>query len=116
MADNLKQTHIQADIVELLKLAIERGASDLLLTAGLPPMLRINGEWRPTEDDTLRPNLTRRPVYSMMDEKKQRNFEERLDLEFRFSLAGRGRFRGKAFMQRGPVGGVRRRGREEVGS
>jgi|SRR5690625_69256 len=116
MADNLKQTHIQADIVELLKLAIERGASDLLLTAGLPPMLRINGEWRPTEYDTLRPNLTRRLVYSMMDEKKQRNFEERLDLDFSFSLSGHGRFRVNAFMQRGSVGGVLRLISEEIAS
>ena len=116
MADNMKQTQIQADIVELLKLAIERNASDLLLTAGLPPMLRVHGEWRATEYDTLRPNLTRRLMYSMMDEKKQRQFEERLDLDFSFSLSGHGRFRVNAFMQRGAVGGVLRLISEEVGS
>ncbi len=116
MADNMKQTQIQADIVELLKLAIERGASDLLLTAGLPPMLRIHGDWRPTEYDTLRPNLTRRLMYSMMDEKKQRNFEESLDLDFSFSLSGHGRFRVNAFMQRGAVGGVLRLISEEIAS
>lgn len=116
MADNIKQTQIQADIVELLKLAIERGASDLLLTAGLPPMLRIHGEWRPTEYDTLQPNLTRRLMYSMMDEKKQRNFEERMDLDFSFSLQGHGRFRVNAFFQRGAVGGVLRLISEEIAS
>lgn len=114
MADQMKQTQIQADIVELLKLAIERGASDLLLTAGLPPMLRIHGEWRATEYDTLRPNLTRRLMYSMMDEKKQRNFEESLDLDFSFALSGHGRFRVNAFMQRGSVGGVLRLISEEI--
>ncbi len=116
MADNMKQTQIQADIVELLKLAIERNASDLLLTAGLPPMLRIHGEWRATEYDTLQPNLTRRLMYSMMDEKKQRVFEEKLDLDFSFSLSGHGRFRVNAFVQRGSVGGVLRLISEEVGS
>ena len=115
MADNMKQTQIQADIVELLKLAIERNASDLLLTAGLPPMLRVHGDWRATEYDTLRPNLTRRLMYSMMDEKKQRQFEEKLDLDFSFSLSGHGRFRVNAFMQRGSVGGVLRLISEEVG-
>ena len=93
MADQIKQTQIQADIVDLLKLAIERGASDLLITVGLPPMVRLDGEWRPTEYDPLTPNLTRRLMYSMMDEKKQRNFEESKDLDFSFSLSGHGRFR-----------------------
>ena len=74
MADNMKQTQIQADIVELLKLAVDRGASDLLLTAGLPPMLRLHGDWQPTTFDTLTPNLTSRLMYSTMDEKKQRRF------------------------------------------
>lgn len=116
MADNLKQTQIQVDIVELLKLAIDRGSSDLLLTVGLPPMLRIDGEWRATEFDTLRPNLTRRLMYSMMDEKKQRKFEEELDLDFSFSLSDHGRFRVNVFMQRGSVGGVLRTISEEVAS
>ncbi len=116
MADNMKQTQIQADIVELLKLAVDRGASDLLLTAGLPPMLRLHGDWQPTTFDTLTPNLTRRLMYSMMDEKKQRRFEENLDLDFSFSLSGQGRFRVNAFVQRGSVGGVMRLISEEAGS
>jgi twitching motility protein PilT len=114
MADNMKHTQLQADIVELLKLAMEQGSSDLLLTAGLPPMLRIDGEWQPTQFDTLQPNLTRRLMYSMMDEKKQRQFEETLDLDFSFSLAGEGRFRVNVFMQKGSVGGVLRLISEEV--
>jgi twitching motility protein PilT len=114
MADNMKQTQLQADIVELLKLALEQGSSDLLLTVGLPPMLRIDGEWQPTQYDTLQPNYTRRLMYSMMDEKKQRQFEEDLDLDFSFSLSGEGRFRVNAFMQKGSVGGVLRLISEEI--
>ena len=43
-------------------------------------MIRVDGEWRQTEYDPLTPNLTRRLMYAMMDEKKQRVFEERRDL------------------------------------
>jgi len=108
MADQIRSTQIQADIVDLLKLAIERRASDLLITVGLPPMLRVDGEWRPTEYETLSPTMTRRLMYALMDEKKQRTFEERKDLDFSFSLSGHGRYRVNVFMQRGSVGGVMR--------
>jgi len=114
MADQIRSTQIQADIVDLLKLAIERKASDLLLTVGLPPMLKVNGEWRPTEHDVLSPTMTRRLMYALMDEKKQRNFEERKDLDFSFSLSGHGRFRVNVFVQRGSVGGVMRTISEDV--
>jgi twitching motility protein PilT len=114
MSDQLKATQLQADIVDLLRLAIERRASDLILTVGLPPMLRIDGEWRPTEYDPLNPNATRKLMYSMMDEKKQRNFEENKDLDFSFSLTGYGRFRVNVFLQRGSVGGVLRTISEKV--
>jgi twitching motility protein PilT len=114
MSDQIRATQTQVDIVDLLKLAVERRASDLVLTVGLPPMIKQDGEWRPTEHDVLTPNLTRRLMYSMMDEKKQRNFEERKDLDFSFSLAGHGRFRVNCFMQRGSVGGVMRTISEEV--
>jgi len=114
MADQIRSTQIQADIVDLLKLAIERRASDLLLTVGLPPMLRLDGEWRPTEYEVLTATMTRRLMYALMDEKKQRNFEERKDLDFSFSLSGHGRFRVNVFMQRGSVGGVMRTIADEV--
>ena len=108
------QTQIQADIVTLLKLTIERGASDLILTTGLPPMLRIDGEWRPSEYDSLSATTTRKLMYSIMDEKKQRVFEETRELDFSFSLTGQGRFRVNAFFQKGAVGGVLRTISEEI--
>ena len=114
MADQIRSTQTQVDIVDLLKLAVERRASDLVLTVGLAPMLKVNGEWRATEHDVLTPNFTRRLMYSMMDEKKQRNFEERKDLDFSFSLSGHGRFRVNCFQQRGSVGGVMRTISEDV--
>jgi len=114
MADQIRQTQLQVDIVDLLRMAMERNASDLLLTVGLPPMLKVDGDWKPTEHDTMTPNMTRRLMYSIMDEKKQRNFEERKDLDFSFSLSGQGRFRVNCFQQRGSVGGVMRTISEDV--
>jgi len=114
MADQIRSTQTQVDIVDLLKLAVERRASDLVLTVGLAPMLKVNGEWRATEHDVLTPNMTRKLMYAMMDEKKQRNFEERKDLDFSFSLSGHGRFRVNCFQQRGSVGGVMRTISEDV--
>jgi len=109
MDDRSTPTHVDhLDIVDLLRLATERRASDLLLTVGLPPMMRVDGEWQPTDVEPLTPTLTRRLMYAMMDEKKQRNFEERRELDFSFSLSGHGRFRVNAFFQRGSVGGVLR--------
>lgn len=109
-----KETKIQADIVTLLQMAMERDASDLILTVGLPPMLRIHGEWIPSEYDPLTASVTRRLMYSMMDEKKQRVFEETRELDFSFSLTGQGRFRINVLFQRGSVAGVMRTISEEI--
>ena len=114
MADQVKATQLEVDIITLLRLAMERRASDLIITVGLPPMLRIDGEWRPSEYDVVTPTVSRRLMYSMMDEKKQRVFEETRELDFSFSLSGQGRFRVNVFFQRGSVGGVMRTISEEV--
>jgi len=77
-------------------------------------MVRVDGEWLPTEYDALNATATRRLMYSIMDEKKQRVFEEGRELDFSFSLTGQGRFRVNAFFQRGSVGGVLRTISEEI--
>ena len=114
MADQVKATQLEVDIITLLRLAMDRGASDLIITVGLPPMLRIDGEWRPSEYDVTTPTVARRLMYSMMDEKKQRVFEETRELDFSFSLSGQGRFRVNVFFQRGSVGGVLRTISEDI--
>lgn len=111
---DLRSTQIQIEIVDLLKLTVERGASDLIITVGLPPMLRIDGQWQQTEFDPLTPNNTRKLMYSMLDEKKQRNFEEDRELDTSFALTGHGRFRVNVFFQKGSVGGVLRTIPEEI--
>jgi twitching motility protein PilT len=96
------------DIVDLLKLSVEREASDLVITVALPPMVKIDGEFHPTEYEPLTPQDTRKLMYALMDEKQQRQFEESKELDFSFSLPGSGRFRVNVFFQRGSVGGVLR--------
>lgn len=102
------------DIIDLLRTTMERRASDLIVTVGLPPMVRLDGEWQPLEGDPLLPSDTRRLLYTMMDEKKQRDFEERRELDFSFSVTGTGRYRVNAFFQRGHIGGVLRTIPEEI--
>lgn len=96
------------DIVDLLTLAVDRNASDLVITVGLPPMIKIDGEFHPTEHEALTPQDTRRLMYALMDEKQQRHFEEEKELDFSFSLPAKGRYRVNVFLQRGSVGGVMR--------
>jgi twitching motility protein PilT len=103
-------------VVDLLKRALNDGASDLLLTVGLPPMLKIDGRWLSTEHDTLQPDDAQALVYALMDERKRRTFEDTHDLDFSYSLFGHGRFRVNAFMQRGSVGGVLRTISDDVRS
>jgi twitching motility protein PilT len=104
----LTQITHDLNIVDLLRYAVERNSSDLILTVGMPPQFKVNGDYTTGEWPPLTPNDTRKLLYSMMDEKKQRDFEENRDIDFSFSLSGLGRFRVNCFMQRGSVGGVMR--------
>ena len=103
----MTQMNQEVDIVSILRYSVERGASDIVITAGLSPQFKIHGEWGSGEfTQSLNPNETRRLMYSIMNEKQQRNFEERRDIDFSFPLQGVARFRCNAFLQRGSVAGV----------
>ncbi|MDV6373097.1 type IV pilus twitching motility protein PilT [Deinococcus arenicola] len=97
-----------ADITDILRIAAEQGASDVILTVGLVPQFKIDGVYGPQGFPVLAANETRKLMYSMMNEKQQRTFEERRELDFSFALGDRARFRVNCFMQRGNVGGVMR--------
>lgn len=102
-------TQTQAtDITDILRLAAELNASDVILTAGLPPQYKLSGRYDNQGFAALSPTDTRKLMYSMMNERQQRTFEERRELDFSFALGERARFRVNAFMQRGYVGGVMR--------
>jgi len=91
---------------EVLKTTVARGASDLHLTVGLPPMLRISGRLTPTEYPRLMPDMTKRLIYSIMNDKQKETFEKHWELDTSHGVRGFGRFRVNVFKQRGVVGAV----------
>lgn len=88
---------------ELLQIAKEQKASDLHITVGVPPILRINGELQPMNSERLMPNNTVEIVESIMNSKQKAHFDEFGEVDFSFSIPTIGRFRVNAFKQRGSV-------------
>lgn len=91
------------DLIELLKLAVEKKASDLHLTENAPPILRVDGALKPTRLDKLTREDTKRMIYSVMDARQRDQFEKYLDFDFSIDIAGIGRCRANVHMQRGSV-------------
>jgi len=88
--------------------ALEKGSSDLHLTVGVPPMLRIDGQLQPTDDPALDPDDTRGLITSALMERQIKAFEETHELDFAMSWPKIGRFRVNVFQQRGSVAAVLR--------
>ena len=100
--------HTATDITDILRIAAEKGASDVILTVGMPPQFKIHGVYGGQDFTELSATDTRKLMYSMMNEKQQRTFEEKRELDFSFALGEKARFRVNTFMQKGNVGGVMR--------
>lgn len=117
MAPALKDMSID----NLLRITVDRGASDLHITVGLPPMLRIDGKLMPTEFPKLSPEDTKRLIYSILNDRQRERFERELELDMSYSIKGYGRFRLNIYRQRGAVAAAFRvipstiRSREELG-
>jgi len=92
------------EISELLRLTIEREASDLHLVAGRPPCIRIDGSIKDVEGPPLSPSDTQRMVYSVMTDMQKQKFEEKKELDFSLSISRMSRFRVNAHFQKGSVG------------
>ena len=97
-----------AEMTEILKVAVEKGASDIHISIGLPPMARISGRMTPLPYDVLTADEARRLVYSLMFDAQRRRFEEDLELDVSSSIQGVGRFRLNALLHRNGVGAVLR--------
>jgi twitching motility protein PilU len=97
------------DISKLLALMVEKGASDLFLTAGVAPSIKLHGRVVPVTNTPLTPETTREVVMSLMNEKQRDEFLNKMELNFAVSARGIGRFRANAFFQRNLVGAVLRR-------
>ena len=102
------------EITELLRHAVETGASDLHLKAGNVPFVRVDGELGPTEFEALTAADTEAASLALMPEHKRRAFEETSEADFGYTLGGVGRFRVNVFRQRSMVGLAIRRVRSEV--
>jgi len=92
------------DIKELLTFSVENKASDLHLSAGLPPMIRVDGDIRKVNSPELDQKAVMSLIYETMSDKHRKNYEEFLETDFSFELPNVGRFRVNAFNQnRGPA-------------
>jgi twitching motility protein PilT len=91
------------DLKGLLKLALEKDASDLHLTENAPPILRINGKLHFTDYNKLTREETKKMIYSILTEKQKRLFEENLELDFSYAMPGIQRVRVNAHVQRGSI-------------
>ncbi|MBF0255822.1 MAG: Flp pilus assembly complex ATPase component TadA, partial [Gammaproteobacteria bacterium] len=94
------------DISELLAFSVKHGASDLHLSAGLPPMIRVDGDVRRVNVPALEHKDVHRLVYDIMNDKQRKDFEEFLECDFSFEIPGLARFRVNAFNQNRGAGAV----------
>lgn len=98
-----------AEFTSLLKLMAAQRASDLFITAGMPPSLKIHGKISPVTESGLTPQQSRDLVLSVMTPPQREEFEKTHECNFAIGLSGVGRFRVSAFYQRNQVGMVLRR-------
>jgi twitching motility protein PilT len=97
-------------IDEIAREAVDRNATDIHITAGVPPIIRVDGRLIPLIGyPPMTPKDTQEFVYSFMNEKQKKTFEEKKELDFSFGIKGIGRFRVNVFYQRGTVAAALRR-------
>jgi twitching motility protein PilT len=93
----------ELDLIQLLTVAVERGASDLHLTVDAPPLLRINGELTPLDGTPMALDSCRDMVLGILTEHQRSRLEEEWELDFALQVEGAGRFRGNAHYCRGAL-------------
>lgn len=96
-------------IQELLKIAVERNASDLHLTTQIPPRIRVDGHLISLDHPPLTASDTKELVYTLLTDRQKKIFEEKMELDFSFGIKDLGRFRGNVFQQKGAVAAAFRR-------
>lgn len=106
---------------QLLQIMVDSNASDLHITTGSPPMVRVDGKLVPIKHAPLSIPETKDICYSVLTDAQKQKFEENWELDFSFGVQGLSRFRGNVYMQRGAVAGAFRlipfkiRGLRELG-
>jgi len=99
---------------DLLRTMVQKDGSDLFITAGAVPSMKVDGEMTPLSNQSLSPQHTQVLVSAIMNDKQRAEFEETQECNFAISLPGVSRFRVNAFTQRGSVGVVLRVIRSEI--
>ncbi len=94
------------DIAQLLAFGVKQGASDLHLSAGLPPMIRVDGDIRRINVSEMDHTQVHDMIYDIMSDKQRKDFEEFLETDFSFEIPGLARFRVNAFNHNRGAGGV----------
>ncbi|MBA3981599.1 MAG: twitching motility protein PilT [Alcanivorax sp.] len=94
------------DITELLAFSAKNGASDLHLSAGLPPMIRVDGDVRRINLPPMEHKEVHALIYDIMNDKQRKDYEEFLETDFSFEVPGVARFRVNAFNQNRGAGAV----------
>ena len=94
------------DITQLLAFSVKNNASDLHLSAGLPPMIRVHGDVRRINVDALDHKAVYAMVYDIMNDGQRKRYEEFLEIDFSFEIEGLARFRVNAFNQNRGAGAV----------
>ena len=104
----MERDQAQKFMHELLRVMLSRRASDLFITAGFPPAIKVDGKLTPVSNQTLTPQHTFELTSGIMNEKQQKEFEETQECNFALAVTGVGRFRVNAFVQQQRVGMVLR--------
>ncbi len=106
MAEDIKPQNT-LNMHTLLSIMVNSGGSDLHITIGSKPQIRVDGNLSPLEEfPVLTANDTKLLCYSILTEAQKQKFEEQNELDFSFGIKGLSRFRGNLFVQRGSVAGV----------
>ncbi len=103
-----------ATLPDLLKQTVELSGSDLHLSIGSPPRVRVHGELQKLDYPELTPSDTKSLSYAVLTDAQKKRFEETLELDFSFGIRGVARFRCNMFNQKGAVGAVYRQIPEKV--
>jgi len=94
------------DIAQLLAFGVKQGASDLHLSSGLPPMIRVDGDIRRINVPEMDHKQVHDMIYDIMSDKQRKDYEEFLETDFSFEIPGLARFRVNAFNHNRGAGGV----------
>jgi twitching motility protein PilT len=102
------------NVIEMLKEAVDQSVSDIIFSVGAPPVFRIQGSLKHYGDNKLTPEMTKKLIYSILNDEQKAQYEEEHELDLSISLKNIGRFRVNVYRQKGHVGAAFRTISEEI--